>query len=148
MNDTAKFHIEAVSWASHQQALQAIRTTVFIEEQKVPVELEWDEHDRSAYHVVAVTNNGDYVGTARLLENGHIGRMAVLKTHREQGIASAMLHCLLVEAKTRGLEQVFLYAQISAVGFYQKQGFSAYGEQFIDAGIPHIPMKHALSEVS
>ena len=148
MNSIDKFQVESVGWASHQQALQSIRTTVFIHEQKVPAALEWDEHDEKAFHVLATTDTDQYVGTARLLEDGHIGRMAVLKEYRSQGIASAMLRCLLSEARSRGLHQVFLHAQISAVGFYQKHGFSSYGEQFMDAGIPHISMNLTLSDAT
>ncbi|MDH5553187.1 MAG: GNAT family N-acetyltransferase, partial [Nitrosomonas sp.] len=80
------------------------------------------------------------IGTARLLLNGHIGRMAVLKNWRNQGVGSAMLQHLLDEMRNRGIQYAVLNAQITATDFYRRFGFQAEGEEFMEAGIPHIRM--------
>ena len=123
-----------------EPGIKHVRETVFIKEQNVPVELEWDDADHTALHVIAKTNNGDAIATARLLENGHIGRMAVLEAFRFKGIGTRMLNTLLEKARESGFYQVFLNAQTSAVGFYQKSGFNPEGDEFLDAGIPHYRM--------
>ncbi len=127
-------------------AIRTVREAVFIQEQHVPVELEWDGEDRQACHAVAMDESGTVIGTGRMLADGHIGRMAVLKTHRHQGAGRAMLGALLEEARRRRLSMVFLYAQISAVDFYRRFGFVAEGEVFMDAGIPHRHMRLELSD--
>ena len=124
--------------------IKTVREQVFIHEQHVPEELEWDEHDTKATHVVAMDTNNQVIGTARMLADGHIGRMAVLAAWRKTGIGSAMLGKLLAIAKEHGLSKVFLHAQTSAVGFYEKHGFNALGEEFMDAGIPHRYMEKEL----
>ena len=123
-----------------------VREQVFIQEQKVPEELEWDEYDASAIHVVAMDTNNQVIGTARLLADGHIGRMAVLPAWRKTGIGSAMLGKLLSIAKELGLSKVFLHAQTSAVRFYENHDFNALGEEFMDAGIPHRYMEKELDK--
>ncbi len=124
--------------------IKTVRQEVFIEEQHVPEELEWDEYDDSAIHVAAYDANNHVVGTARLLSNGHIGRMAVLQARRNQGIGSAMLDKLLHVARQQNLAKVFLHAQTSAIGFYERHGFETLGEEFMDAGIPHCYMEKEL----
>jgi predicted GNAT family N-acyltransferase len=125
--------------------IKTIRETVFIKEQHVPVELEWDGLDDTATHVVARANDTQVIGTARMLANGHIGRMAVLPAWRHQGVGSAMLKELLLLAQRRHLVKVYLHAQTTAVGFYEQHGFKAVGEEFMDAGIPHRYMERTLS---
>ena len=124
--------------------IKTVREKVFIQEQHVPEELEWDEHDAKAIHVVAIDTHNQVIGTARLLADGHIGRMAVLTAWRKTGIGSAMLQKLLSIAKERGLSKVFLHAQTSAIGFYENHGFRSLGEEFMDAGIPHRYMEKEL----
>jgi predicted GNAT family N-acyltransferase len=124
--------------------IKAVRQQVFIQEQHVPEELEWDDHDARAIHVVAIDTHNQVIGTARMLADGHIGRMAVLAAWRNTGIGSAMLQKLLSLAKERGLSKVFLHAQTSAIGFYQDHNFRASGEEFMDAGIPHRYMEKEL----
>ena len=134
------FTVRIVNWQDDAPALRAIRETVFIHEQQVPVELEWDGLDADCLHVLAADSTGNPIGTARLLPDGHIGRMAVLKAWRGRGVGSALLRLLLDEASKRGLGQVVLNAQTYAAGFYAKFGFQAVGEEFMDAGIPHVRM--------
>ena len=132
--------IQVVSWEEAELALRAIRTTVFIHEQQVPEALEWDEFDVISVHLLARDAAGQPVGTARLLPDGHIGRMAVLKEWRGQGFGSAMLRRLLQEMMRRHQHEAQLNAQTSAVPFYEKFGFRVSGEEFMESGIPHVKM--------
>lgn len=127
-----------------EPGIKHVRETVFIKEQNVPVALEWDSEDQTATHVITRLGNGQVVATARLLANGHIGRMAVLESFRARGIGTMMLNRLLEKARQSGLTRVFLNAQTSATGFYQKNGFTLAGEEFMDAGIPHYRMVKTL----
>lgn len=136
--------IRIVSWQDETPALRLIRETVFILEQHVPEELEWDAFDDVSVHVLAFSPDGKPVGTARLLPDGHIGRMAVLKEWRMMGFGSAMLRRLLHEAHIRGIKKVILNAQTTAVQFYERFGFQPVGEEFMDAGIPHVKMTLSL----
>lgn len=126
---------------SHFQDLEKIRTTVFIEEQNVPEELEWDEFDKDSIHILAYYGN-KIVGTARLLNDGHIGRMAVLKEYRNRNIGKNMLKYILNIAKTKSFTTIELSAQEHAVEFYKKLGFVITSEVYLDAGIPHFDMKY------
>ena len=134
-----QIQIRIANWPNDSDALQAIRKIVFINEQHVPVELEWDGLDADCIHVLAFFDETP-IGTARLLLDGHIGRMAVLKNWRNQGVGSAMLQRLLEEIRHRDIQHAVLNAQLVAVGFYRRFGFQAEGEEFMDAGIPHIRM--------
>ena len=125
--------------------IKSVREQVFIQEQHVPEELEWDEHDTKAVHVVAYDTDDQVIGTARLLADGHIGRMAVLEPSRKNGVGSAMLKKLLLLAQQQNLSKVFLHAQTSAIGFYEHHGFRTLGEEFLDAGIPHRYMEKDLA---
>jgi len=136
-------HVEAVqvvSWQQTAPSLREIRTAVFIREQRVPEELEWDEFDAVSVHVLAFNAAGQPVGTARLLPDGHIGRMAVLKEWRGQGLGGAMLQKLLQELMKQHRQEARLNAQTSAVPFYEKFGFRVLGEEFMEAGIAHVKM--------
>lgn len=128
--------LQQVEFSGAQAAIEYIRRTVFIEEQHVPEELEWDGEDAQAIHLLARSGE-EPVATARLLRNGHIGRMAVLPVWRGQGIGMAMLKQLLDIARQRQLTRVYLNAQLSAVDFYARVGFIVEGETFMDAGIAH-----------
>lgn len=135
--------VEEVTWAEAEAPLSAIRKTVFMDEQRVPPELEWDGEDEAARHLLA-SLDGEPVGCARMLKNGHIGRMAVLRPHRRTGVGGTLLSRLLAMARDAGLQQVILNAQVSAVPFYESHGFTAHGDVFMDAGIPHRCMKKSL----
>ena len=137
-HDTGR--VELTDWTTTGSAIRAIRETVFIHEQGVPVELEWDGLDSACAHVLAWNNRGEAIGTARMQQNGTIGRMAVLKDWRGRGVGRALLRTLLDLATRRGLSRVTLSAQIHALGFYERAGFDVVGEPFIDAGIPHRKM--------
>lgn len=128
------------SWEELGQAASAIRRDVFVLEQRVPVELELDAFDAVSLHALA--RDGDAaLGTGRLLPDGHIGRMAVRREARGAGIGSLLLTALMQQAQHRGDPAVVLHAQLTARGFYERHGFSAEGEVFMDAGIEHIAMR-------
>lgn len=146
MTTTMTFTIEAARWPADRPALQLIRETVFVQEQGVPLALEWDEHDATASHLLARDATGQPIGTGRLLPDGHIGRMAVLTEWRGRGVGSALLRRLLETARQQGQTQLALNAQCSAVPFYQHFGFVAEGPIFDDAGIPHRRMRLGLAD--
>lgn len=131
--------VRLAAWAQDEAALRAVRTRVFIEEQHVPEELEWDELDPRCVHVVALADDVA-VGTGRLTPDGYIGRMAVLPEWRDRGVGARLLETLLDVSRKRGDLVCRLYAQISAMDFYRRFGFEAEGEEFMDAGIPHRTM--------
>lgn len=124
-------------------ALEAIRREVFIVEQKVPEQMEWDADDATSVHALALLD-GHPVGCGRLLPDGHIGRMAVRAPFRSTGVGRALLQALLAEARRRGMREVVLHAQTHALRFYETHGFVADGPEFDEAGIPHRRMSQAL----
>ena len=140
----ARMQIELGDWESMRRWAEPLRFAVFVEEQRVPVEIELDSFDRLSVHAVAFDVSGNAVGTGRLLPDGHIGRMAVAKPARGGGIGSALLNSLMDEARRRGHKHAVLSAQTHAAEFYRKHGYCAYGDEYDDAGIPHIDMRCAL----
>ena len=137
MSGPSPFVVRAADWAADGPVLRAIRTEVFIEEQQVPAQLEWDAEDEQAWHVLAMIADGTAVGTGRLLRDGRIGRMAVLRQWRGKGAGGALLTGLLRIAQAAGLDNLVLNAQTHAIGFYARFGFQPEGETFLEAGIPH-----------
>jgi len=146
MSEKPRFTVKPVYWNASETMLRAIRTTVFVEEQKVPVELEWDGLDEHAYHVMAFAGDGAPIGTGRLLQDGHIGRLAVLKEWRGRGVGRALLDLLLVIANQMGYDEVRLHAQTRVLDFYLHKGFAAQGDEFMEAGIPHIAMTRTTAD--
>jgi predicted GNAT family N-acyltransferase len=137
---SSPFTIRILSWPDARALARPVREAVFIVEQRVPRELEWDEWDARSDHALAVNTAGEAIGTARLLPDGRIGRMAVLAAHRGAGAGTALLRELLGLARQRGMTRITLHAQTHAAGFYGRFGFSAAGETFLEAGIPHVEM--------
>ncbi|MBU1214396.1 MAG: GNAT family N-acetyltransferase [Gammaproteobacteria bacterium] len=134
------FTVSLVSWHDGEPLLRAIRETVFIREQGVPEELEWDEFDETCRHALALSLSGEAIGCGRILPNGHIGRIAVMQPWRNQKVGTALMEALLDEARSRKYQFVDVDAQVHAVPFYQGFGFVAQGKEFLDAGLPHIKM--------
>ena len=141
------FSIRLCNWEEARPEARRIRELVFVREQGVPLELEWDEQDAHCDHALAYAAAGVAVGTGRLLPDGHIGRMAVLKEWRGKGVGALLLRALLERARLRRHEQVRLNAQIDAAGFYRRYGFEVSGPEFMEAGIAHVPMRRDLSRV-
>ena len=132
--------IKATDWDKDKTALSSVRRSIFIEEQNVPEELEWDEFDETSYHVLALDNNGNPIGTGRLKADGQIGRMAVLKNWRNKGIGKSILDELLKIATQSKHDEIYLHAQLTAIKFYEKSGFIINSDEFMDAGITHRTM--------
>jgi predicted GNAT family N-acyltransferase len=130
-------------WGADGEAIRAVRLAVFVEEQKVPLDLEMDGRDPECAHVLALDAQGA-VGTGRLLPDGHIGRMAVLADWRGRGLGSKLLDELVQIARERGMRRVELHAQVHAIPFYQRAGFAVVSGEFMDAGIPHRTMARDL----
>ena len=135
-------------WATLGRDAGAIRTAVFIEEQRIPAEMEWDEADAECLHAVACNRFGLPLATGRLLQHvpgvAKIGRMAVIPSVRGSGVGQAVLEALMKAARARGDHEVLLHAQTSAAAFYARAGFAPRGIEFEEAGIPHIEMVRTL----
>ncbi|NOV23892.1 GNAT family N-acetyltransferase [Cupriavidus necator] len=132
-------------WSEARDRARAIRYTVFVEEQGVPVELEWDEWDELSWHALALAEDGTPVATGRLLPDGHIGRMAVLKPARGTGVGALVLDALMRKAEQLGYPELVLNAQTHAAPFYARVGFVQVGPEFEEAGIPHVEMRKRLA---
>jgi YbgC/YbaW family acyl-CoA thioester hydrolase len=140
--------VELGNWQTLSHEGRQVRTEVFLEEQRIPVELEWDAWDDVAIHAVARNRLGLAVGTGRLLQHApgvsRIGRMAVNRVLRGSNVGRSLLHALVQAASQRGDHEVLLHAQRTAQGFYARLGFMPRGEPFVEAGIVHIEMHRAL----
>ena len=135
--------IQRTTWQKDKELLSNIRYQVFVDEQKVPIELEIDNDDPLAAHVLCLVD-GQPVGTGRILLDGHIGRLAVLKAHRKQDYGNKILDHLELIAQENELTEVFLNAQVTAIPFYEKRGYTVISDVFDDAGIPHQTMRKNL----
>lgn len=135
------YSIHTAAWTELREDAVLIRNEVFVVEQKVPAELEMDDMDAVCVHAIAYDEVGMPLATGRLLPDGHIGRMAVRRSSRGQGIGGAVLQALMAVARQRGDREVVLNAQMRAAPFYGNHGFVREGEAFMEAGIPHIQMR-------
>lgn len=144
MTEPQTFDIRLVRWSEHGPALRTVRETVFVHEQGVPPELELDEHDPEAIHVLAVDKSGRPIGAGRLLPDGHIGRLAVLADWRGRRVGRALLDALVAEAERRGHAEAVLNAQAHALKFYLRAGFAITSDPFVEAGILHREMRKRL----
>lgn len=133
-----------LSWNEARAEASRIRGIVFVDEQEVPAEMEMDENDPHCLHALAYAGERMAVGTGRLLPDGHIGRMAVLKEWRRQGVGGAILEGLVAAARERGDREVALSAQIHALEFYRRHGFTGEGEVYEEAGIAHQAMRRRI----
>lgn len=147
MTDSEKYRLRSAAWPADTALLREVREAVFVIEQKVPIELEWDDLDAVCEHVLAIDNANRPIGTGRLSPDGHIGRMAVLRSYRGIGVGGAILRLLMAKATSREMPQVMLNAQISALTFYERFGFITEGAEFMDAGIPHRKMRLKMNRV-
>ena len=135
------FRVRIVEWHEASAPLSSVRTDVFVTEQQVPVEIERDGRDGECVHVLAEGADGTPVGAGRLMPDGRIGRMAVLSEWRGSGVGGAMLGALMAEAKRRGLHGTHLHSQAHAKAFYERHGYVVDGDEYLEAGIPHVLMK-------
>ena len=147
MTDTTQaLRLQLGDWTQLQQQAKAIRFEVFVDEQKVPAEIELDDMDAVCVHALAWDAQDQAVGTGRLLPDGHIGRMAVRRSARGSGVGGALLQALMEQARLRGDTRVVLNAQIQAAPFYQQHGFEVVGPEFEEAGIAHVEMQHCFEK--
>ncbi|MEU3398313.1 GNAT family N-acetyltransferase [Streptomyces filamentosus] len=154
---TSGYAVREAAGEEDRERCFAVRREVFVEEQGVPRELEYDAYDATAVHVLAVREDGLPLGTGRLLHGadatgktgadasvGSLGRLAVSRAARGLGVGAALVRAIEDAARGRGLAAVDLHAQTHALGFYERLGYVAYGGEFPDAGIPHRAMRKAL----
>jgi predicted GNAT family N-acyltransferase len=146
VEDASRLNVIAIESPADMQRAYAIRRRVFIEEQLVPEEIEMDADDAHAFHALAILD-GVAVGCGRMVEHGgevKIGRMAVLQEFRKTGIGAHVLQFLVERARTRGFRKAILHAQLTAEGFYLREGFTPVGGVFEEAGIAHRLMEREL----
>ena len=135
-----KIKIVETTWAISEVHLRAVRTPVFIQEQLVTPEFEWDNIDATAVHVLATLNN-EAIACLRIIDYHKIGRMAVLKQYRGNGLGAALLLAAVAICKTHGAQQITLSAQTHAIPFYEKCGFKVSSAVYQDLHIPHVDMR-------
>jgi predicted GNAT family N-acyltransferase len=138
------FRVELKNWEEAREIAGPLRWSIFVGEQNVPEGIELDDMDEKCTHALAYTPDDKFVGTGRLLPDGHIGRMAVAKDWRRQGVGAALLEALIEEAKKRGHKEVIVSAQLQAAEFYREFGFEAEGKVYQEAGILHQKMHKKL----
>ncbi|MDD1612378.1 MAG: GNAT family N-acetyltransferase, partial [Methylococcaceae bacterium] len=135
------YRIEPANFHADSDDLHVVRDAVFVIEQNIPDEIEWDELDPRSLHLIARDAGHNPIGTGRLTPDRKIGRMAVLSAWRNRGVGKSLMAALLNEAQKRSWQEVSLNAQISILEFYERFGFVKEGEAFIEAGIPHQSMR-------
>jgi len=135
------FTVSLVSWHDGEPLLKSVREAVFVCEQGVPADLEWDGLDDGCRHALALSLQGKAIGCGRMLANGHIGRIAVLPAWRKQKVGTAIMEALLDYARAHDYRLVDVDAQTYAVPFYHSFEFVEQGDAFMDAGLPHIKMQ-------
>lgn len=138
------FKICTGSWAELKQDAQSIREQVFIQEQKIAAEDEWDAEDATALHFI-IYDQYQAIATARLLNDYSVGRVAVLKVSRGLGIGKLLMQAVIEYAKQHQYEFLKLSAQVHAIAFYTQLGFKREGAEYLDCGIPHIEMRHVFT---
>ncbi|MET7273368.1 MULTISPECIES: GNAT family N-acetyltransferase [Streptomyces] len=155
---TPVYEVRVAEDPADREACFAVRKDVFVAEQNVPEDIEYDAYDAGAVHVLAVREDGVPLGTSRLLHGaaatakngdgdpavGSLGRLAVVRDARGLGVGAALVRAVEDAARARGLTAVDLHAQTHALGFYERLGYQAYGPEFPDAGIPHRAMRRVL----
>jgi predicted GNAT family N-acyltransferase len=136
--------VELMSWEQAQPTAGPLRFAIFVGEQNVPSGIELDDQDANCVHAVAFDVDNKAIGTGRLLPDGTIGRMAVVKEWRRRGIGVEILTALIDEARKRGHTEAVISAQLQAAEFYREQGFVAEGKVYEEAGILHQKMRKKL----
>ena len=134
------YPVHEVNWQTYREQLIAVRFEVFVIGQDVPVDLEQDALDPHCRHFLATCESRP-IGTARVDSHGHVGRVAVLEEFRGRGIGKAIMLAVIEAMRASHHEQALLNSQTSALGFYRKLGFDVDGDEFMEAGIPHVAMR-------
>lgn len=131
--------ITQTTWNKHQTQLRAVRMPVFVVEQHVTPEFEWDDIDATAVHLLATQNN-EPIACLRIIDYHKIGRMAVLKQYRGIGLGGSLLLEAVAICKKHGSKTIHLSAQTHAIQFYEKAGFKQVSDEYCDVDIPHVDM--------
>ncbi len=133
--------ITHVQWHDAEKLLREVRTVVFIDEQQIPINLEWDDLDATAQHLLVTSDANEPIACARLPQNGSIGRMAVLKEWRGLGVGAALLKKAIEMHQQQGVKMITLSAQVHVIPFYEKAGFEVISQPYLDANIQHLDMR-------
>jgi predicted GNAT family N-acyltransferase len=144
MNSIDTLQIRLAGWEQDSAAIRAVRNRVFSDEQGISEALDFDGRDHECVQVLARTGEGNTIGTARMLPDGHVGRIAVHKEWRGRGVGTRLVEYLADVARERGFAEIHLHSQAQAAGFYARLGFEARGETFMEAGIEHVLMVRIL----
>jgi predicted GNAT family N-acyltransferase len=144
MDSVENLRVSLADWEQDSTAIHAVRNTVFSAEQGISETLDFDGRDHECVHVLARAGQGKTIGTARMLPDGHVGRIAVYKEWRGKGVGTRLTEYLTEVARDRGFEAIHLHSQAQAAGFYSRLGFESRGEMFMEAGIEHVLMVRTL----
>jgi predicted GNAT family N-acyltransferase len=144
MNSLDTLQIRLAGWEQDSAAIRAVRNRVFSDEQGISEALDFDGRDHECVQVLAQIGDGEAIGTARMLPDGHVGRIAVHKEWRGQGVGTRITEYLTDVARERGFAEIHLHSQAQAAEFYTRLGFEARGEIFMEAGIEHLLMVRIL----
>ena len=136
--------IRLARWEKDSAAIRSVRNTVFTVEQGISAALDFDGRDHECVHVLACSDDGETVGTARMLPDGHVGRIAVHKAWRGKGVGTRLVEYLTEVARDQGFAEIYLHSQAQAADFYARMGFEARDEPFMEAGIKHVLMVRVL----
>ena len=141
MKDQTNIIVRLANWPAEKSLLRTIREQVFVEEQKVPREIEWDDLDDQSQHFLAFNQQTEAIACARVLPSGQFGRMAVIKSWRNKGVGRQVLDAIIAYAQANQL-CLHCHAQVQAIPFYENAGFIGVGERYMEAGIEHQNMKY------
>ncbi len=144
MGSLHTLQLRLARWEQDGAAIRAIRNAVFSVEQGIAETLDFDGRDHECVHVLAWIGDGESIGTARMLPDGHVGRIAVCKEWRGQGVGTRLTEYLTEVARDRGFAEIHLHSQIQAAEFYSRLGFEPRGDTFMEAGIEHVLMVRVL----
>ena len=144
MGSLDRLQVRLASWEQDSEAIRAVRHAVFSVEQGIAETLDFDGRDHECVHLLARLGEGEIVGTARMLPDGHVGRIAVHKEWRGRGVGTRLVEHLTEVARERGFAEIHLHSQVQAAEFYSRLGFEARGDSFMEAGIEHVLMVRTL----
>lgn len=144
VNPEDNVQLRLAAWETDSAAIRAVRNTVFSAEQGISEKLDFDGRDHECVHVLARLENGESIGTARMLPDGHVGRIAVHERWRGKGVGTRLVEYLSQAARDRGFSEIYLHSQVQAAAFYSRLGFETRGDTFMEAGIEHVLMVRAL----
>ena len=144
MKSLDSLNVAPADWEAESSAIRSVRNTVFSDEQGISEALDFDGRDHECVQVLARLGDGEAVGTARMLPDGHVGRIAVHARWRGQGVGTRLVECLTEVARERGFTEIYLHSQAQAASFYTRLGYETRGDTFMEAGIEHVLMVRTL----